>query len=185
MVRLFVAIDIPEPLKQEIVRIQNRLKRADVCVGTYPREDQLHVTLAFLGEVEDTQVAFIQQALKRVSLFPFDVCSGAVQMIPSPDYIRVIWLDVVSDSLNVLAQKIKEALAPFVILEERPFAGHLTIVRVKKVRDRDALIDQVNTLAIEQQCFSVNAFTLWHSTLATDGSVHEIVERYHCEKRCT
>jgi 2'-5' RNA ligase len=95
-------------------------------------------------------------------------------VFPSDDYIRVIWVGLKDDdSMQNLAQDIREALPEF--KDDYPFKAHLTIGRVRFVKDKKELVEELKKIKVKSEKFKVENFKLYKSTLTPEGPVYEEV----------
>ncbi len=184
MARLFIAIELPDSIRDQIIGAIDRLQQVVPrhAIRWIPPEN-LHLTLKFLGEVPETQINRIrinlEHAVRGHQIFAFTV-SGA-GCFPTPKKPRVLWLGLheKGDALVSLRNTVEQHIAPLGFpTEKRPFSPHLTIGRVKrhiKGKTLSEIGDGVETATIGElakwQCESVN---LMQSTLSSDGA------RYTC-----
>lgn len=175
--RLFVAVEIDEGLKDKLVGLQTKL--LEPAVRLVERRN-LHVTLQFLGEMPDDKAMAIREALRGVRFAPFEVEIGGVGRFPaSGRRINVIWVDC-RGVLAELAARVESALRPLGFQRDKAFVSHLTIARVKGKPAR--LAEQVEELkgsVIGKQ--TVDRFVLKRSTLTPKGPIYEDVEVYKLE----
>src|SRR5579859_5960666 len=95
MIRAFIAIDIPDDVRVAIEEAQTRLKRAHVGVKiSWTKIDNLHLTLQFLGYIEEPLVDKIKSVLESVAgeHQPFDVSVQGAGAFPNENRARVIWV---------------------------------------------------------------------------------------------
>jgi 2'-5' RNA ligase len=133
--RLFVACALPDEMRRALGRIQDDLRSA---LGggrlRWVRPEAIHVTLKFLGEVEESRVDEIASAL-ATAVEPFELrlsASGGLGGFGGAR-LRVVWVGLEGDveGLASLAGRVETALAPLGFpSERRPFAAHLTLARV-------------------------------------------------------
>jgi 2'-5' RNA ligase len=138
--RTFVAIELDPEVRQAVVDVQTTLKRD---LGSLPgarpqwvRPESLHLTLKFLGEIEEDSLPDVLVALrvaaKRRSGFSLGV--RGIGVFPDARAPKVVWAGLVGDldALTALALAVEEALIPAGIPPEgRPFKPHLTLARIK------------------------------------------------------
>ena len=175
IMRLFVAVEIDEGLKDKLVEIQAKL--FEPAVKLVERQN-LHVTLKFIGEVPDERVAEIREALQGVKTLPFEVEIGGLGTFPpDSDRINVVWVDC-KGPLAELAAKVEEALKPLGFArDERGFSSHLTLARVKQKPERLAgVVKELASALVGKQL--VNCFVLKRSTLTPQGPIYEDIEVY-------
>ena len=132
--RLFVAIDFPEDVREALWRAAAPL-RAGTSGVRWVAADRLHLTLKFLGETDPALAPRLLEALREVAPRhgPFPVTFGGVGAFPNFRRPRVVWIGVAgAEPAAALAADIDRAFVALGIpREERPFTAHLTIGRVK------------------------------------------------------
>ena len=138
--RAFIAIELPDKLKENVAEFQSKLK--DIIRGTFVANKKLHLTLKFLGEISDKDVFKISKILgdlcKNYKVFTLSL--KGIGAFPSKDYVRVLWVgtDKGSSEIKAIREDINIALDS---KEKRDFAGHLTLARVKAVIDKKKLAE--------------------------------------------
>ena len=145
MIRAFVAVELTDELRSAIALVQTQVKAelARELRRTAPdarlqwvRPEAIHLTLKFLGDIEDGQVEDIAQAL-AVAVSPqarFSMEVGGLGVFPDLRAPRVLWIGLSGPGpLVSLAQSVDQALAGLDFsLETRPFNPHLTLARIKE-----------------------------------------------------
>lgn len=179
MARLFVAIDFPE-------HIQERL--ANLCFGVpkarWVPVDQLHLTLRFIGDTDDSTYHAIVDELDAIRVAPFDLkLKGAGHFPPRRDP-NVLWAGVEeSRELMSLAAKIEAAVQKAgVEPEKRRFHPHVTLARFK---DRVSMHDIIPFLSANNlfatEPIAIHEFHLYSSILGREHAVHTIEETFTLE----
>lgn len=176
--RLFVAIDIPKTVKQELERLQHALQQSSVLTASYPQSDVMHLTLQFIGDVDESVVPVIQERLTHIAVTHDYAHLDGIDIFMKRQKITVIFVRVAARHLALLAQQINKQLHDFVEPESKPFVGHLTLARVKAVEDRERLLDFLGTLAVEPVRFPIREFVLKQSVLSAQGPLHTDVQVY-------
>lgn len=176
--RAFVAIPIDEPVRDELVRAVDPLKRAGADVRWVSREN-LHVSLKFLGDLDDAQADRLRNLLRaeRAATRPLEV--RGLGRFPPRGAPRVVWAGCRGD-LAPLARAVERAAeAVGVPPEDRDFTAHVTLGRVKSATNARALSDRIAAAA--DQPFgsqTLRALVLYKSTLTPDGPVYEELETF-------
>ncbi len=142
-------------------------------------EENLHLTLKFLGEVKEERVEEISRVLREIrrSEKRFELSLEDIGAFPSERSPRVIWIGVGKGREEIirLQERIEEGLTPLGFKkEERGFHPHLTIARVKKRADFKELFD----LSYKSRVFLVDSVTLFKSTLTPKGPIYEPLDRF-------
>jgi len=166
--RLFVAVEIPADIRHKIYEFALQLEQDGVKIV---EEENLHITLKFLGDVQSARVPGITEMLKKVPVKKFKCALGKIGAFPKPDYVRVVWVGAESKELAELAAGVADCLAGVGKEEDRPFSPHLTIARVKKKVDLRAFLERNKN--IEFGAFEVGGFSLFESTLTREGPVYK------------
>ncbi len=171
--RLFIAFDIPGNLKEQLVDIQKKIKEGDAKIK-WVKAENMHLTLKFLGEVAEEKVEDIKKKLGKLKFNKFEVEVSEIGVFPSEDYIRVIWAGLKDDeAMKRLVKNIRGALPGF--KDDYEFKAHLTIGRVRFVKDKNALVEELKKVKVKHERFSVNEFKLYKSTLTREGPIYEKV----------
>jgi 2'-5' RNA ligase len=172
MVRTFVAVDLPEDLRNRIAEVALALRGEGGRLALVDPA-QIHVTLAFLGEVGADRLEAVAASLEAVHSPPFELVVGPI-VGNSRSSPRTIWCPCTDDgSLAALAGGVAAALEPLGFpRERRPFRGHATVARVKVFHP--SLLDRLAALPRETfGSFTVDRFRLKKSTLTPQGPVYE------------
>ncbi len=180
--RLFVALELSDELKDGILSLIDALRDAGVP-ASWARESTLHLTLKFLGDVEEAllpeAVKALEAAAARVTPFAFDTTSMGA--FPSPARPRVVWLGVEPvDGLFDLQEAVERELTPLGFpRERRRFHPHITLGRVREGRvrpDGRSLTELMAELTIPHGSTAADDLRLVRSTLRPGGARHETLE---------
>ena len=130
--RLFVALDIDEAIRERIRGFINELRALAPNVRWVSTES-LHITLKFIGEQPETKLSAIEDVLAKVSAVSMRISFGGWGFFPATKSSRVFWIGVdAGTELTQLANQIEEALVPLGIeKEKRAFSPHITVARAK------------------------------------------------------
>ncbi|MDN7012114.1 RNA 2',3'-cyclic phosphodiesterase [Methanoculleus sp. FWC-SCC3] len=172
MVRTFVAIDLPEEIRERARESQEILRRSSGRLAIVDPAN-LHLTVKFLGEVEPAQIEPIVDALRAVRADPFSLTVGYPVCNP-PRKPRVIWCDVTDGGESAaLAQQVDDLLAPLGFRREtRPFRPHMTLARVKEFHPSQCT-QAASTPREPLGTCRVTGIKLKKSTLTPRGSIYE------------
>ncbi len=185
MIRAFIAIDIPDDVRAAIGEAQAQLKRAHVGVKiSWTKIDNLHLTLQFLGYIEEAVVEKIKAALQTVAgqHRPFELSVHGAGAFPNENRPRVIWVgcDDAEGGLKALAQAVQTAMEPLGFEpEHREFSAHLTLGRIKIPRTDVALTRAIDSL--KDKTFGtlrVDSFHLYESQLHPEGSIYTKISSF-------
>ena len=134
--RTFIAIDLEPSLKQNLCDLLRRLKKLNDRSVSWVRESGMHLTLKFLGEIDEDQAVNIAEILKNVcsisSSFPLSL-RGTGFFPANARNPRVLWIGIIEEPalMNLQACLESELERLGFPKEERPFHPHLTIGRIK------------------------------------------------------
>lgn len=186
--RLFVAVDLPGEVRRLLGRMIEDLK-VELGRLRWVRPERIHLTLKFLGEVAEPQVADLGRALARAvpgSTSPFELQVRGVGRFPSGSRPRVIWagLETVSgvqtDALDALRERVEGAAADAGFPREaRPFRPHLTLARLGEGRPPVGL-DDVLARRVGAECGRVTVSSVWlfQSVLGRGEPEYRKLEEY-------
>ncbi len=167
--RLFIAIEFPDEVKKALIRL-----RKDIPGARWVPVEQIHLTLAFLGEVDEPTTGRLTGELSQIRTPAFKLCFTGTGCFPDRRRPRVLWVGLEPEPrLNLLAAKIRTAVLNCGIpQEERPFSPHITLARLKLPSSRESgvFLDQQAKKILPP--LSVQEFTLFQSRLTPQGAVH-------------
>ena len=169
--RVFVAIDIPTELYKEIKKVQENLPN---FIGKKIVPRNLHLTLKFIGEIDEKKVEQVKQRLREIKLDKFETEIDKIGIF-SPDFIRIVWLHI--SGCEEIQKEVDEKLSEL-FEKERRFMSHLTIARVKGVRDREKFIRDIKNIKLPKIKFKVKKFKLKESILKFEGPEYKDLEVY-------
>lgn len=181
--RCFIAIDIDQPLRREIARLQDDLRRqVDVksSEAKWVEPDNIHLTLKFLGEVRDREITDVCRLLEQTAADhpPFSLDVQGVGTFGRP--ARVLWIGIAPhDALAALQQDLDQRLAdagwP---KDEKKFSAHLTLCRIKSPRAAKAIQNAARDRAAQQLgSVSVDSVCVYKSDLTSTGPLYTLISR--------
>ncbi len=177
MVRSFVAIEISQNIKRNLGKIISKLSGTNAEVK-WVRPANMHITLKFLGSIDECDVPEICNMLKdaAVDVEPFDLEIGGLGAFPDIKKPKVVFVNIVDQSkaLLTLYERVEERLADFGIKREsRRFTPHLTIGRVRPQKNLKTLIDLIdNNKKVFAGGLLVESIDLMMSELLPEGPEH-------------
>ena len=170
MPRLFIAIDLSDPIKAHL-----QTRRVDIPGAVWAKRHTFHLTLRFIGDqVPTTQIDAIVSALGGLRFEPFDLHVQGVGRFPpgSRGAARVLWAGIAAPpALTQLYTEMSAALAPLGFPpEDRPFHPHVTLARMKAPRPHPS-VDRflAQAAGLRSDVVRVNAFHLYESELLPQG----------------
>ncbi len=169
MHRLFVAIDLPEEIKSAVSSLRCPLPGAK-----WVADEQLHLTLRFIGDADDELTERIVTGLSGIAAVPFSLLLRGVGYFPPRRSPKILWVGLdKSDPLLLLQKDVEKILVRNgVPPDDRPFSPHITVARLREVSAaRIASFLQRNRLFVTDS-FPVKEFILYSSTLTQQGAIH-------------
>ena len=170
--RIFVAIEITEKgILDNITQLQ---KNIGIEAKAVPRE-QIHFTLQFIGDVDETSKEKIIKVLNIIEFSKFQITIKGIGAFPRAKLPRVIWVGVDKagkKSLSNIAALVNKKLLELGFKNDKAFKPHLTIFRVKnKINDVTGELTKFNSKIFGTQ--QVSQLKLKKSTLTPNGPIYE------------
>jgi 2'-5' RNA ligase len=172
--RAFIAISLPVDIRRSLTALHQELAQANADVK-WVETDNLHVTLKFLDEITEEQRRAIEGMLARVAATHPAFSLGLTQLgaFPSMGSPHVIWVGLGEgreDAARIALAVEREAEALSLRKEERPFAAHVTLGRVRSPRGRQALARQLQAAVWQPPAsWRVESITLYESKISSAG----------------
>jgi len=175
--RLFIAFDISEEAKQILKDIQKNLN----IKATFVKE--FHLTLKFLGEVEESKVDSIIQELSKIKFDSFIASLSDIGVFPDRKYVKVVWIGLEShDKICALQKAVDGATNKFGISMDKDFIPHLTLARVKFLENKQEFLVAVDNIKVPKSEFKVDSFKLMKSTLTPQGPVYDVLRVFEAQQ---
>lgn len=168
LVRTFVAIELPGDLKEKIGVFEKEIEKFLPLRFVAPKN--LHLTLFFLGEMEETKLPEVIEAVKAGAK---DIKSFYLLLGKPEFFTHGLWFEVGGqvEVLEKLYQQIsKELKTRNFELETRPFSAHITIGRARK---RIKRIESIKSIKSVQGKFKVDSVTIFTSELKPEGPIYQ------------
>lgn len=182
MIRTFIAIPLPEGNQTQLKDAVGSLRELDLN-ARFPDPRSIHLTLKFLGNIDETYIEEVTGVLDEccLSVPPFSVQLRGLGAFPHSARPRVLWMGVESgEELRELQQELENRLVALGFeVEERPFRPHLTVGRVKGKRNFKALVQFLRSEKddFEAGSFQVNSVSLYQSVLKPTGAEYSVLHR--------
>ena len=173
MIRIFIAVELPEKFMPEIERIGSLIKIPGVKLV---ETGLVHITMKFLGDIHEDKVEPIASALSQIKCKPFEARISGIGVFPKPSYVKVIWLGGLGD-FETLHSEVERVLSRFKFKQEGDFTPHATIARVKQPVNRTDLMEKITNIGDpDLGTFSVSSIFLKKSTLTPHGPIYETMK---------
>ncbi len=172
--RCFVAVDFDNNLKEEIIKIQNQIPE---FIGKKTELQNIHLTLKFLGEIEEEKINRIREKLREIRFKSFFAEINSIGVF-SKDFVKILWLNI--NGCEDLQKQIDEKLKEFFDKENR-FQGHITIARVKAIKDKKKFLDEIEKIRFQPINFKIEKFILKESILTNKGPKYRDLEFFELD----
>ncbi len=183
--RCFVAVDVSDATRALATRIRLSITETDPAwqPEKWVMPENLHLTLAFLGDVEDEGVRELVAALRGNSLSPFELSAPTLVAVPATDRASMIWiryLDGLPECSRLAAYVSDRALDLGMLADApgRPFSPHVTLVRARTARrlSHHALsAAQQLVRAASETSVSVPSVRVFSSSIGRVGPTYTLV----------
>lgn len=176
MIRTFIAVPLPDKLKQDVDRLIVGLKPLASGIS-WVKAANLHFTLRFLGDIDSTTIPVLKKTIEsRIgTLSRFELNLLGLGCFPNLNRPRVIWVGAggAIDKIKGLASGVEEACrqcgyGP----ADKPFAPHLIIGRVKFPSGLDKLTESLKTTRFETELFAIERVVMYKSDLTPRGPIY-------------
>jgi 2'-5' RNA ligase len=178
VIRLFVALALPEGHRKALLRLCGGVRDA-----RWVPEENLHLTLRFIGEVEEPRLAEIAGALSRVKSGPFSLTVSGVGHFKNGRRIRSIWAGIEqNDALNQLQSRVDSALRHAELPPDgRRFTPHITLARLTSGSAHQVGGWIEANAPFRAEPFVVDHFVLYDSYLSHTGALYSPVAEFPLE----
>jgi 2'-5' RNA ligase len=182
--RLFVAVELPPPVRRKLIEHIERLRHSvPNARASWIRDENLHLTLKFLGEIPvmnaEKLSAAVSIATTRVE--PFEIVVGGCGAFPPRGQPRVLWIGI-EDPVGKLVELHRaledECAKAGFPREARPFHPHLTIARIRKPHDSRQLVAVHQEMGFDRETVPASELALIKSELRSEGSRHTVISRH-------
>jgi RNA 2',3'-cyclic 3'-phosphodiesterase len=175
MLRLFAGLSLPILLRQRLTVMQGGIEGA-----RWTERENFHITLTFIGEVDEATAAHADEALADIRMEKFSLRLKGTGSFAQGKWPKVLWIGVEeSEPLRRLKEKVDRALlSARVPFENRKYTPHVTLARLKNPDESKVaeFMQQHNLFASE--VFEAEEFILYHSHLTKNGPAYEALQEY-------
>lgn len=182
--RTFIAVELAKDILEKIDDfIFKTYREIDKNKISWVKKENLHITLKFLGEINENQIEVVKFVLKDVSknFKEFTIFLEGLGFFPNLKFPKVIWIGIKKheDKLKLLASLIEESLSKHGFLKEKKeFIPHLTIARIKQIKKINEIISYAEKY--KSQTFGISeikSITFFQSILKPEGPQYRIIEK--------
>jgi len=175
--RLFFALPVSAEAQARLRPVLEAARQAGGDGVSFTKSDQLHFTLAFLGEQPGPDEALAAGELLRETR-PFEIALSGAGAFPNTSRPRVLWLGVTDGAAALMdtAERLRSALRQRGFqIEDRKFRAHLTLGRVRPRGERLAKQALAAIRPVELARWTARGASLVQSVLGRGGATHTVV----------
>ena len=169
--RLFIAIQLNEKMKDSLVRMQNAMKRQGVT-GNFSKRENLHLTLAFIGEYPDPED--VREVMEQIELEDFEIDLDGIGAFGDLWWAGIGPAGIDGDgteALKDLARRLRRGLSNAGIpYDHKKFSPHITLVR--RARSRDGRIPEGVLEGVPEAGMIVDHISLMRSDRGKHGMIY-------------
>ncbi|MEK6889462.1 MAG: RNA 2',3'-cyclic phosphodiesterase [Nanoarchaeota archaeon] len=177
MVRAFIAVVFGDEVIKEIARIQEILS-GHKFLGKMSELENLHVTLKFLGEIDDEKLMKVREKLKEVKMEEFEAHLDSIGTFNYRGNPKIVWVKIAGKGMFELQKQVDWKMREEGFIMEERFMSHLTIARTKYTYDAKGFMKYVSGIGVRDIKFPVSKFLLLKSDLKPNGPVYNVIEEY-------
>jgi 2'-5' RNA ligase len=180
--RTFIAVDLSDAIRGELGTLLRSFRRFGADIRWSP-EENLHLTLKFLGDTPELKMGEIGEALGAVAAGqgPFSAAFGGLGAFPESGDPRILWTGLVTgrEEMTRLALAVETQMARLGFAkEERPFSPHLTLGRVRSSKNLDSFLRAFRETEYRSGLsMPVDHLTFYQSILTPEGSVYRAIQK--------
>jgi len=175
MYRLFVAIDLPDPVKQALTEVSYGLPGAK-----WLDQSQIHIVLKFIGEVDGAVFRDARDALATIRMEPFEITLKGMGYFPPRGDPQVLWAGIDNgEKLKQLRNKVESTLVRAGIEpEKRKFAPHVGLAKIRETPPGRLATYLGENALFRLPPFDVIEFCLFSSFLSSEMAIHQVEAVY-------
>jgi 2'-5' RNA ligase len=187
-IRSFLAFPISGALKERLECILDDLKATGADVK-WVKPDHIHLTIKFLGELEENRVESVMSLLKERcrEFVPIKSYLIGIGAFPDLQHPKIVWagLDDPKQEIQGIVEVLRGDMVKLKIAQdEHPFKPHLTLGRVRSSANLKDLVQRIRQITFEgktEQMF--DKIVLYKSTLTPQGPIYDVLREYKIEDR--
>ena len=183
--RCFIAIFPPKEILDYLYDLENELKKELPAKINWIAKSKLHITLKFLGQLDEKKINIIKERLKIINFKKFCLSLEKIGLFPESnqssisDKARVLWIGFDGENAVLELQKIIDQTLLDIFSNKQEFRAHMTLGRIKNITDKKKFFDILNNKDINKLKFDINEFKVMKSILRKDGPMYNVLEIYN------
>ncbi len=183
MKRIFIAINLPKKIKKELVKKREEIRaNFETDPINWVAEENLHITLAFLGSIKGLMLKEIERELQKIELSSFQFNLDNVEYIPSRKEAKMIWSTGSGKKINKLKETVDGLLRSIERLKYSPnsrsFRPHVTLGRVRSFQFKKQPLEEIPLLEDEfvDLVFNIESVDIMESKLKSSGAEYKKIK---------
>ncbi|HNX03051.1 MAG TPA: RNA 2',3'-cyclic phosphodiesterase [Candidatus Cloacimonas sp.] len=186
MIRTFIALELPKPLKSELGSVINKYAKATPPFVNWVKPENLHLTLLFIGDVQPQEIRVIEEVLEKEweGLSPFSFCAEGLEFFPAINP-HLLWLKLSSESDGIFKlnrRLLKELSTRGIEADKKPMKLHITLARLKASLS-PALEREIMSSKITSEPLDFDCLCLFKSQLYPEGPQYTILNKYNLNEQ--
>ena len=187
--RVFCAVELPSSVRKKLIEHISRLRElAPDVQASWSREQNLHLTLKFLGQVQTSRLDRLSKAAAKATtgLSQIQLSIEETGAFPKHGKARVLWVGVKDDSegLRELHRRLEDACdREGFAKEDRAFHPHLTLARLRNPQSAQELVTAHKQLSFEPMPVTVHELLVLRSELSPKGSKYSVISRHEIGRK--
>jgi 2'-5' RNA ligase len=180
MIRLFIALKIPDEIKENLLNVCQELSKSSKLFK-WEKPEKIHLTLKFIGEVEEELVSSIANEIAFIEEFnSFNFNVTKFGFFYRNEVPGILWAGLQTDErISTLVEQLNERLSIFSIpVERRKFKPHLTMLRLKK-NPGNNFINNFKEHSFDNWNFNSSEISLIKSELFPTGARYTEIKKYN------
>lgn len=181
MIRLFVALLIPQEIRDQITKLRKSIA-PDSQDLRWEDGSKIHLTLKFIGEVKENLVEQIKNELNFLESYPMLNCKADKFgfFFDAKKAPRILWIGLKVDSIiNSIVDELNQRMTKYSIpAEKRKFKAHITLLRIKQ-NISEEFIKRFKNAEFPEINFTANEIALMQSKLSPQGSEYTEIKKYN------
>ena len=182
--RCFIGVPLPDSAKAAVGSLVRRLEATNTGVFRAVEQNDLHLTLYFLGSVPTEQATSVIERCENIEWAAFKLKAGGVVSLPESTVPKVLALAIQSENreLGKLQSRVHDAVFSLDVFKEtRPFTPHVTFARLKRGVPSSAKAVKRSVAAIQSVPeieWTVDAFNLYRRHETDGGTSYEVLRSF-------
>ncbi len=179
MIRLFIALNIPEEIKKEIITLRNSAV-SNPENYRWEKTEKLHLTLKFIGEIDESKLELILGKISFLEKYhPLNCRLQGFGFFFRKGIPKILWSGIaIDEKIYEIVDRLNKELEKLGIpVEERKFKSHLTLLRVKEKLSKN-FIKRFENFPVPETKFTADEIVLIKSELLPKGSKYKEIKKY-------